>query len=94
MERFKTSTWIIEDFFYVAKDTIGLEEFHSYTIESMSRKIYLCLLLTSLIVQQGYKTKTQMQRLAEGNILQNTSISKKPIKRKITIKKIKNQRYH
>ena len=48
---------IIEDFFKVAKDAFGLGEFHSYTVESMSRKIYLCLLLTALIVQQGYKIK-------------------------------------
>ena len=68
---------IIEDFFKVAKDAFGLGEFHSYTVESMSRKIYLCLLLTTLIVQQGYKTKTQLQRLAEGNVVQNTPVSKK-----------------
>ena len=55
----------------------------------MSKKIYLCLLLTSLIVQQVYKTKTQMQRLAEGNILQNTSISKKTNKKKNNNKKDK-----
>lgn len=29
---------IIEDFFKVAKDAFGLGEFHSYTVESMSRK--------------------------------------------------------
>ena len=28
---------IIEDFFKVTKDAFGLGEFHSYTIESMSR---------------------------------------------------------
>lgn len=73
---------IIEDFFKVAKDAFGLGEFHSYTVESMSRKIYLCLLLTTLIVQQGYKTKTQLQRLAEGNVVQNTPVSKKTNKKK------------
>ena len=73
---------IIEDFFKVAKDAFGLGEFHSYTVESMSRKIYLCLLLTTLIVQQGYKTKTQLQRLAEGNVVQNTPVSKKCNKKK------------
>ena len=80
---------IIEDFFKVAKDAFGLGEFHSYTVESMSRKIYLCLLLTALIVQQGYKTKTQLQRLAEGNIVQNTPISKKSNKTKSNNKKDK-----
>ena len=80
---------IIEDFFKVAKDAFGLGEFHSYTVESMSRKIYLSLLLTALIVQQGYKTKTQLQRLAEGNIVQNTPISKKSNKTKSNNKKDK-----
>ena len=80
---------IIEDFFKVAKDAFGLGEFHSYTMESMSRKIYLCLLLTTLIVQQGYKTKTQLQRLAEGNVLQDTPVSKKTNKKKDKSKKDK-----
>ena len=43
----------------------------------MSRNIYLCLLLTTLIVQQRYKTKTQLQRLAEGDVVQDTPITKK-----------------
>ena len=55
----------------------------------MSRKIYLCLLLTALIVQQGYKTKTQLQRLAEGNIVQDTPVSKKSNKTKSNNKKDK-----
>lgn len=80
---------IIEDFFKVAKDAFGLGEFHSYTVESMSRKIYLCLLLTTLIVQQGYKTKTQLQRLAEGNVVQDTQVSKKSNKKKDKSKKDK-----
>ena len=80
---------IIEDFFKVAKDAFGLGEFHSYTVESMSRKIYLCLLLTALIVQQGYKTKTQLQRLAEGNVVQDTPVSKKSNNKKDKSKKDK-----
>ena len=68
---------IIEDFFKVAKNAFGLGEFHSYTVESMSRNIYLCLLLTALIVQEGYKTKTKLQRLAEGDVVQDTPITKK-----------------
>ena len=85
----KSVRGIIEDFFKVAKDAFGLGEFHSYTVESMSRKIYLCLLLTALIVQQGYKTKTQLQRLAEGNIVQDTPVSKKSNKTKSNNKKDK-----
>ena len=51
----------------------GLGEFHSYTVESMSRKIYLCLLLTTLIINQGFNTKTKLQKLAEGNVIPEDS---------------------
>lgn len=67
---------LIEDFFKVAKDAFGLGEFHSYTIESMSRKIYLCLLLTTLIINQGFDTKTKLQKLAEGNVTPKDSKTK------------------
>ena len=59
---------LIEDFFKAAKGAFNLGEFHSYTIESMHKNINLCILLTSLVVQQGYKTKTLLQQLAEGNV--------------------------
>ena len=55
----------------------------------MSRRIYLCLLLTALIIQQGYKTKTQMQQLSEGNVIQKTGISKKTNKKNNKNKKDK-----
>ena len=90
----KSIRGIIEDFFKVAKDALGLGEFHSYTVESMSRKIYLCLLLTTLIVQQGSKSKTQLQRLAEGIVVQNTPISKKSNKKKDKSKKDKKSQAH
>ena len=78
----KPERGIIEDFFKVAKDAFGLGKFHCYTVESMSRNIYLCLLLTSLVVQQGYKTKTALQRLAEGNITEDTPVKKNSKKKK------------
>ena len=59
---------LIEDFFKVAKDAFGLGKFHKYTTKSVSKNIYLCILLTTLCIQQGYNTKTKMQQLAEGNI--------------------------
>ena len=59
---------LIEDFFKVAKDAFGLGKFHKYTTKSVSKNIYLCILLTTLTIQQGYNTKTKMQQLAEGNI--------------------------
>lgn len=76
-EKLKPKRGIIEDFFKLAKDAFGLGEFHSYSTESMMRNIYLCLLLTALIVQQGYKTKTRLQRLSEGDVLQNTPVKEK-----------------
>lgn len=42
----------------------------------MHKNIYLCILLTTIVVQQGYKTKTQLQQLAEGNI-KNTPLKNK-----------------
>ena len=59
---------IIEDFFKVAKKAFGLEKFHSYTEKSMVKNILLGFLLTTLVIQQGFKTKTQLQRLSEGFI--------------------------
>lgn len=53
---------LIEDFFKVAKDAFGLGKFHKYTTKSISKSVYLCLLLTTLCIQQGYKTKTKMQQ--------------------------------
>ena len=47
----------------------------------------MCLLLTTLIVQQSYKTKTQLQRLAEGNVVQDTPVYKKSNKKKDKSKK-------
>ena len=63
---------LIEDFFKVGKDAFGLGKFHSYTPNSMKRNIILCLLLTTLVVQQGFNTKTKLQQLAEGRIDTNT----------------------
>jgi len=59
---------LIEDFFKVAKDTFVLGQFHKYTTKSISKSIYICLLLTAICIQQGYNTKTKMQQLSEGNI--------------------------
>ena len=40
----------------------------------MRKKIYLCILLTAIVVQQGFNTKTKLQQLAEDRI------DKKPVK--------------
>ena len=67
-EDLKPTRGIIEDFFKVCKDAFGLGEFHSYTQSSMRRNIYLCILLSTLVIQQGFDTKTKLQQLAEGRI--------------------------
>ena len=63
---YKPTRGIIEDFFKAAKGAFGLGKFHSFTDKSMYKNIYLCLLLTAIVVQTGFKTKTQLQQLAEG----------------------------
>ena len=67
-EELKPTRGLIEDFFKVCKDAFGLGEFHSYTESSMRRNIYLCILLSTLVIQQGFDTKTKLQQLAEGRI--------------------------
>jgi len=67
-EELKPERGIIEDFFKVAKDAFGLGKFHSYTDKSMTKNIVLTLLLTTIVIQTGFKTKTQLQRLSEGYI--------------------------
>lgn len=79
---FKPIRGQIEDFFKVAKNTFGLGQFHSYTTQSMSKNIYLCLLLTALVIQQGYTSKTKMQRLGEGDVTQEKPVVKKTKKDK------------
>lgn len=64
----KSVRGLIEDFFKVCKDAFSLGEFHSYTQSSMRRNIYLCILLSTLAIQQGFDTKTKLQQLAEGRI--------------------------
>ena len=56
-KEYKPTRGIIEDFFKSAKGAFGLGKFHSFTDKSMHKNIYLCLLLTALVVQCGFKTK-------------------------------------
>ena len=78
LDDLKTERGIIEDFFKVAKDAFGLGKFHSYTEKSMVKNILLGFLLTTMVVQCGFKTKTQLQRLSEGYVdLQPPKIDKK-----------------
>ena len=82
---------LIEDFFKVAKDAFGLGTFHKYTTESISKSIYICLLLTAICIQQGYNTKTKMQQLAEGNIELRPPIQHRRKKKEAETKKTNNK---
>ena len=74
----KPERGIIEDFFKVAKNAFGLDEFHSYTVKSMVKNILLGFILTTIVIQCGFKTKTQLQRLSEGYLdLQPPKVDKK-----------------
>lgn len=53
----KPERGIIEDFFKVSKQAFGLGEFHNYTTKSITKNIYLCILLTTLVIKTGFKTK-------------------------------------
>jgi hypothetical protein len=86
---FKSIRGKIEDFFKVTKEAFGLDKLHKYTRESITKHIYLAILLTTIVIQEGYANKTAMQQLSEGNI------ELKPVKRiKKNIKKIKTKTKH
>lgn len=91
-KKFKPIRGLIEDFFKVCKDALGLGKFHSFTQKSMRKNIYLCLLLSALVVQQGFKTKTQLQKLSEGIIDYNTTEPEKTIKSNKSKEKTENKK--
>ena len=91
-KKLKPIIGLIEDFFKVAKDAFGLGIFHSYTQKSMRKNIYLCLLLTTLVIQQGFKTKTQLQKLAEGIIELKPTKNNNDKKEKSNAKKTNKQK--
>ena len=86
---YKPTRGIIEDFFKAAKGAFRLGKFHSFTDKSMYKNIYLCLLLTAIVVQTGFKTKTQLQQLAEGKNRISTIQKRKTQKTRKTSKKPK-----
>ena len=85
-KEYKATRRIIEDFFKAAKGAFGFGKFHSFTEKSMHKNIYLCLLLTALVVQCGFKTKTQLQQLAEGKMELKPPKNKKTKRKQYKIK--------
>lgn len=61
----------IEDFFKISKDAFGLGKLHKYTESSVNKTVHFSILLTAIVVQLGYNTKTKMQQLAEGILEQD-----------------------
>ena len=56
---------LIEDVFKLAKDAFSLKKFHKYTTRSVKKAVCLNVLLVGLVVSLGFRSKKQLQRLAE-----------------------------
>lgn len=56
---------LIEDLFKLAKDSFSLKDFHQYTTRSVKKAVCLNVLLVGLVVSLGFRSKKQLQRLAE-----------------------------
>jgi len=56
---------LIEDVFKLAKDAFSLKKFHRYTTRSVKKAVCLNVLLVGLVVSLGFRSKKQLQRLAE-----------------------------
>jgi hypothetical protein len=56
---------LIEDVFKLAKDAFSLKEFHKYTTRSVKKTVCLNVLLVGLVISLGFRSKKQLQRLAE-----------------------------
>ena len=64
-KKFKKIRGKIENFFKLTKKGLKNNKFHKYTKESVSKTTYLLVLLTGLIITQGYNDSTSIQKLSE-----------------------------
>ncbi|OQD59435.1 transposase-like protein [Methanobrevibacter arboriphilus JCM 13429 = DSM 1125] len=64
-KKFKKIRGKIEDFFKLTKKRLKNNKFHKYTKESIAKTSYLLVLLTGLIIKQGYNESESMQKLSE-----------------------------
>lgn len=62
---FKYIRSIIEDMFKLTKKSLDLHKIHRYTTKSITKHVSLNVLLIGTIITLGYKSKTQLQPLAE-----------------------------
>jgi len=56
---------LIEDVFKLAKNAFSLKKFHRYTTRSVKKAVCLNVLLLGLVVSLGFRSKKQLQSLAE-----------------------------
>ena len=64
-EKFKPIRGKIEDFFKLLKQGLNLRQIHKYTPKSVAKTVYLNVFLGSLIISQGFYSKTAIQQLSE-----------------------------
>lgn len=64
-KKFKKIRGKIEDFFKLTKKGLKNNKFHKYTKESIAKTSYLLVLLTGLIIKQGYNESESIQKLSE-----------------------------
>ena len=62
MKKFKPIRRKIEDFFKVLKQGLNMEQIHKYTPKSVKKTVYLNVFLGSLIISQGFYSKTAIQQ--------------------------------
>jgi hypothetical protein len=56
---------LIKDIFKLAKNAFSLMKFHKYTTRSVKKAVCLNVLLVGLVISLGFRSKKQIQQLAE-----------------------------
>jgi len=60
---FRRSRWTIEKVFEFLKENLDLSYIHAYTLKSVSKKVYLNVLLIGILVAEGYKEIQEVMTL-------------------------------
>ena len=64
-DHYQTIRSLIEDIFKLTKDAFSLKKFHKYTTRSVKKTVCLNVLLVGLVISLGFRSKKQLQWLAE-----------------------------
>ena len=62
---FKPVRGKIEDFFKLLKQGLNMKEIYKYTTKSVAKTVFLNVFIVSLIISQGFYSKTAIQQLSE-----------------------------